>query len=221
MTRIATSMKSFTIAIGVACTLAAPRAGAQPAPSPPTPLEAGLELYAAAAYEEALAAFERARADGVTPDAAVTLEVHQMLCLLALGRSAAAEVVATRVFEAKPNFTLGPSEASPRVRTLVDETRRRVLPGLSRRLYADARRAYDAGEYALAADVFGRLRDLFAASDTEAVDAALADFKTLTEGFLTLSHHHLTTKPAAAAQAKPARPQPRWYPAQPMRRPLP
>jgi hypothetical protein len=159
------------------------------APEPPSasPLQAGIALYASASYDEALAAFDAARQIDLALEDRVTLDQHRMLCLLALGRTSAADEAAASLLETKPDFLLTASDASPRVRAMFDQTRRRVLPAVVRRVYTDAKRAFDAGELTSARDGFAQLSHLLSDPQVAAADPALADLGTLTEGFLQLS----------------------------------
>ena len=182
------SLTHLTVAAGLAWALATPpaaqaQAGAQAA----SPLQAGIALYASASYDEALDAFDAARQIDLALEDRVTLDQHRMLCLLALGRTAAADDAAASLLETKPDFVLTASEASPRVRARFDDTRRRVLPGVVRRVYTEAKRHYDSGDYAAARDGFAQLAQMLADPQVAAADPSFADLGTLTDGFLQLS----------------------------------
>jgi len=182
------AMMHLTVAAGLAWALATPPvARAQAAADGGSPLQAGIALYAAASYDEALTAFDAAREIDLAIDDRVALDQHRMLCLLALGRTAAADEAAATLLETKPDFVLTASTASPRVRKMFDQTRQRVLPAVVRRVYTDARRAYDAGDYSQARDGFTQLSQLLADPEVASADAAFADLGTLTDGFLQLS----------------------------------
>ncbi len=182
------AMMHLTVAAGLAWALATPPvAHAQAHGVDGSPLQAGIALYAAASYDEALTAFDAARQIDLAVDDRVALDQHRMLCLLALGRTAAADEAAASLLETKPDFVLTASTASPRVRAMFDQTRRRVLPAVVRRVYTDARRAYDAGDYSQARDGFTQLSQLLADPQVASADPAFADLGTLTDGFLQLS----------------------------------
>lgn len=152
-----------------------------------SPLQAGIALYAAASYDEALSALEAARRIDLALEDRVALDQHRMLCLLALGRAAAADEAAASLLETKPDFVLTAGDASPRVRAMFDQTRRRVLPAVVRRVYTEAKRAYDGGNYPQARDGFAQLAQMLADPQVAAADPAFADLGTLTDGFLQLS----------------------------------
>lgn len=171
-----------------------------PAPSAAqAPWQPALNLYAAASYDEALQALDALDRESLDADGVVAVEQHRMLCLMALGRSAAAEQAAEALLAARPAFVLGARDASPRVRAMFDATRRRVLPALARRIYAGAKRAYDAGEHERARDEFTGLAALLADPQLAAHDASLDDLRTLTEGFRQLSASALERAPRPVA----------------------
>lgn len=192
------SLTYLTVAAGLAWALATPPAAqAQEGAQTASPLQAGIALYASASYDEALDAFDAARQIDLAREDRVTLDQHRMLCLLALGRTAAADEAAASLLETKPDFVLTASDASPRVRARFDETRRRVLPAVVRRVYTDARRAYDSGDYTQARDGFAQLSQMLGDPQVAAADPSFADLGTLTDGFLQLS--------AAAIERRAAR----------------
>jgi Gram-negative bacterial TonB protein C-terminal len=182
------SLMHLTVAAGLAWALATPPAVlAQEGAVAASPLQAGIALYASASYDEALDALEAASRIDLALEDRVTLAQHRMLCLLALGRTAAADDAAASLLETKPDFVLTATEASPRVRARFDETRRRVLPAVVRRVYTDAKRAYDGGNFTQARDGFAQLAQMLADPQVAAADPAFADLGTLTDGFLQLS----------------------------------
>ena len=186
------SLTHLTVAAGLAWALATPplaqaQTGAHAAAQAAGPLQAGIALYASASYDEALDAFDAARQIDLALEDRVTLDQHRMLCLLALGRTAAADDAAASLLETKPDFVLTSSDASPRVRARFDETRRRVLPGVVRRVYTDAKRHYDGGDFEAARDGFAQLAQMLADPQVTAADPSFADLGTLTDGFLQLS----------------------------------
>lgn len=186
------SLRAPVVAAFVIVLAVASHAGAQPA------LQTALALYAAASYDEALSALEGLAVETLDAHDRAVVDQHRMLCLMAIGRAEAAEAAAAAVIEAQPAFTLSPHEVSPRVRALFEAQRQRLVPGLARRAYAEARRAYDAGAYEEARDRFTALATWLAADGVVALDPSLADLRTLTDGFTTLSS-------AAIAQQASAR----------------
>ncbi len=175
------TLAHLTASAGLVWALAVAPAAAQ------LPLSAALDLYAAASYDEALAALEGARLAEPSTDDLVTIERHRLLCLVALGRTAAAQEVVAGLLDARPDFVLTADDASPRVRAVFDAARARVLPDLVRRRYADARRAYDAGQFDAAADGFSQVVRLLADPAVAALDSSTSDLLTLADGFLQLN----------------------------------
>jgi Gram-negative bacterial TonB protein C-terminal len=151
------------------------------------PMQTALELYAGAAYDDALAALDALDRAALDADGRLVVDQHRMLCLMALGRVSAAEAVAAALLDAHPDFALDDHEASPRVRTMLAGTRRRVLPAMVRRLYAAGKEAFDAGNASDALTHFAQVRRLLADASVVATEPALADLRTLSEGFARLA----------------------------------
>jgi hypothetical protein len=171
----------IAVTAGLVSTLMAAPVAAQ------SPMANALALYAAASYDDALAAFDDARKSQPTGDDLVTIERHRLLCLVALGRTAAANDVVAGLLDARPDFVLTAGEASPRVRAVFESARARVLPELVRRRYAEAKRAFDAGEFAVAQEEFARVSALLADPVASGHDPASADLQVLANGFQQLS----------------------------------
>jgi TonB family protein len=174
------------------------------------------ELYASAAYEEALAALNRARAAGVTPADAFAVEQYRAFCLLALGRGPEAEAVIEAMVAANPLY-LPSSEMSPRVRTAFSDVRRRLLPVIIPQQYAHAKAAFDRKDYVAASAGFAQVLKVLADPDVRHVAAQppLADLRTLASGFGELSARAVPPPPVpvsapvvVAVPPAPARPGP-------------
>ena len=122
------AMMHLTVAAGLAWALATPPvAHAQAHGVDGSPLQAGIALYAAASYDEALTAFDAARQIDLALDDRVALDQHRMLCLLALGRTAAADEAAASLLETKPDFVLTASteDAQEGIRAFFEKRRPR------------------------------------------------------------------------------------------------
>src|SRR5688572_15682251 len=100
-------------------------------------LAAARDLYAAAAYEDALTVLERLRADG--GDQVRVVDQYRAFCLLALGRAADAQQAIEAVVAAQPLYQPSGDEVSPRVRAAFTEVRKRMLPGIVQQTYATAK----------------------------------------------------------------------------------
>ncbi len=166
-------------------------------------LTAARELYVSAAYEDALAMLGRLRAADVAPDEVRSVEEYRAFCLLALGKKADAEQTIEALVSAHPSFRPSEADASPRMRAAFTEVRRRLLPALVQRQYAQAKTAFDGKNYEKARDEFSQTLDLLSDPDlgTAAAAPPLSDLRVLVTGFLDLSRQ------AAAPAPRPAPPQ--------------
>jgi len=165
-------------------------------------LSAARDLYASAAYEEALAALNRVRAAGPTATDAFAVEQYRAFCLLALGRGSEAQSSIEALVVADPLYQPS-SEVSPRVRTAFSEVRRRLLPSIIPQQYAKAKAAFDRKDYVAAAAGFGQVLKVMA--DPEVMQMAgqppLSDIRTLATGFQELSTKAIPPPPLAVAPA--------------------
>lgn len=166
-------------------------------------LSTARDLYASAAYEEALAALTRA-ADGTpAPDAAREVDAYRAFCLVALGRNAEAEAIAESLVRKDPLFTLDRyRDVSPRIASMFATVRTRVLPQVIRDEYRTAR-ALAAEKDPDAGARLTHVRQLIDEAKKIGVkDDTLGDLQLLVDGFLELSRQ---AKPAASpAPAAPA-----------------
>jgi TonB family protein len=164
-------------------------------------LSAARELYAGAAYEEALVVLNRLRSTAPQSEESSAIEQYRAFCLLALGRAADAEQAIEAVVEAQPLFQPSNTEVSPRLRSAFSEVRRRKLPAIVLQKYATAKAAYDRKSWVEAESGFKQV--LAVLSDPDVAVAAsqppLSDMKVLATGFHDLS---------AAAAAPPPPPPP-------------
>jgi TonB family protein len=154
------------------------------------------ELYAAAAYDDALTMLNRLRTVAQIADQRV-IEQYRAFCLLALGRSADAQQAIEAVVVAEPSFVPSNGEVSPRVRTAFSEVRRRMLPGIIQDRYARAKASYDRKEFAAASTEFQEVLTALADPDLAAsiTRPPLADIRTLATGFHQLSVAAATPPP--------------------------
>jgi hypothetical protein len=190
-------MKAYIVAALVAgSVLVAAHAGAQDAD-----LTAARDLYASAAYDDALTMLNRLRASEHPASQSRAIEQYRAFCLLALGRAADAEQAIEAVVAAEPSFQPGETDASPRIRSAFTTVRRRMLPSIIQQKYAQAKVAYDRKEFGAAADGFAYVLTALADQDVavEAKQPPLSDLRTLAGGFQEL---------AAKAAAPPPPPPP-------------
>jgi TonB family protein len=158
------------------------------------------DLYASASFEEALTRLANVQSR-LSPE---QTEQYRALCLLGLGRSDEAEQSLERLVDANPLYEIPESEVSPRLVTMYHEVRKRLLPATTRDLYAKAKTAFDAKQYASASAQFRSMLALIGDADNSA-DADLSDLKMLGEGFLKLSDGEVIAAAQAAQAAAAAR----------------
>src|SRR5262245_1312830 len=104
------------------------------------PLRTARDLYASAAYEEALAELTRADGRAPAPDTAREIDAYRAFCLVALGKNAEAVAIAESLVRMDPQFTLDRyRDVSPRIAAMFATVRARVLPQLIRDEYRVAR----------------------------------------------------------------------------------
>ena len=166
-------------------------------PQEPGQIAAARDLYASARYDEALALLNglRPQEQGNTANLR-SIEQYRSLCLLALGRTAEAEVAIAAVVASDPMYLPSETEAAPRVRSAFSEVRQRQLPDIARTRYSSAKAAFDRKEYPAAEHQF---RELLRLIDDPDMGGRLADLRMLVAGFVDL---------AVAAAAPPAAPEP-------------
>lgn len=167
-------------------------------------LAAARDLYAGAAYEDALAALDRLSVAGVGADERRAVDQYRAFCLLALGKAAEAEHAIEAVVSADPSYHPSDGDASPRVRAAFSDVRRRVLPVLAQQKYVEAKADFDRQDYRAASENFSQVLELFADPDVAAAAGRppLADLRVLVAGFRDLSLQALV--PPAAPEPPPA-----------------
>ncbi len=169
--------------LAVAATLATAVATAEDS------LSQARELYAAASYEEALAALNHLRAAGLAVEDGPAVEQYRAFCLLALGRATEAEDAIAAVVTAVPLYSPSEADVSPRLRSAFSAVRRRVLPTVVQQKYGEAKAAFDRKDYVAAEGGFAQVLRVLADPDMTlmANQPPLADLRTLAKGFQDLS----------------------------------
>ena len=152
-------------------------------------LAAARDLYASAAYDDALAVLNRLRSADHPVGQSRTIEQYRAFCLLALGRASDAEQAIEAVVAAEPSYLPSDSDASPRVRSAFTTVRRRMLPTIIQQQYAQAKAAFDRKDFAAAAQGFHQVLAGLADPDVaaEAKQPPLVDLRQLATGFEELS----------------------------------
>ncbi|MCM3881594.1 MAG: hypothetical protein ND807_15910 [Vicinamibacterales bacterium] len=157
------------------------------------------DLYASAAYEDALAVLSRID-PSARPDR-LAVNQYKSFCLVALRRTAEAEQAIEAVLSDEPSYNPSVSDASPRLLSMFASVRQRVLPSIAQQRYAHAKAAFDRGEFAVAAAEFDQVLKVL--EDVDLAEAArrppLSDIRTLTVGFRDLSARAAAPPPPPAA----------------------
>lgn len=169
------------------------------------------DLYASAAYDDALAMLNGLAGGSQTRADRQTIGVYRVLCLMALGRAPEAQAAIEAVIAQDPFSRPALDDLPPRMRTAFTDARKRLLPAFVQQQYATAKAAFDRGEFAAAAPAFRQVIDALEDSDLghAAKQSPLADVRTLASGFYDLSVKALAPPPpppVAVAPAPPAAP---------------
>src|SRR5262245_61546842 len=110
-------------------------------------VSAARELYAAAAYDDALRMLNRLRTERQSPENQLLIDQYRAYCLLALGRAADAEQAIEAVVTASPLFVPSNAEVSPRIRLAFSDVRKKLLPVIIQDRYARGKAAYDRKDF--------------------------------------------------------------------------
>jgi tetratricopeptide (TPR) repeat protein len=159
-------------------------------------LQSAKDLYASAAYEDALKVLSRLQVSDPKPEVAQ----YRASCLIALGRTAEAEKAIASVVTANPSFVPDPAEVSPRLQELFARTRRQMVPEIARQVYLEGKVALDRKDRETAVAKFEAVVQLI---DSGAdASGSLSELRLLAAGFLDLSRA-MSAPAAPAATASP------------------
>jgi TonB family protein len=153
------------------------------------------DLYASAAYDEALALLDHLASDSAPAEKEEAAE-YRVFCLLALQRSDDARTAIDAIVRDDPFRLPTDSQASPRIRAVFQEERKKLLPEIVQRSYVDAKAAFDKKD-PKAVTAFDRLLSLLDDPDTKGIPG-LGDFRTLAVGFRDLAKVAAEPTPAAS-----------------------
>src|SRR5262245_47550319 len=160
------------------------------------------DLYASAAYDDALAVLDQLKLDSSSPDV-VEAGQYRAFCLLALGRSEEGRKAIAGIVEADPLFQPAESQMSPRLVMVFRDVRKQLLPRIVQRSYAEAKVAFDRKEMEAAAIGFDRVLLLLNDPDLPA-SPGTADLRMLATGFRDLSRVAPAPPPSIPPSAQPA-----------------
>ena len=164
-------------------------------------LAAARDLYASAAYEDALVVLNRIQPAQASDRLAVNQ--YRSFCLLALKRNVEAEQAIEAVLAEEPSYAPSEAEASPRLLQAFASVRQRILPAVVQRTYAHAKASFDHQDFTAAAAEFSQVLKML--DDGGLGDATgrppLSDIRTLSTGFRELAVRAAPPPPAAKVEA--------------------
>jgi tetratricopeptide (TPR) repeat protein len=140
------------------------------------------DLYASAAYEDALAIVTRL--DTIEADPRV--DQYRVFCLVALGRSDDAERAVEEVLKERPEYRPDTADVSPRIQELFSTVRRRIGPELVKSIYVDGKAALDRKDREGAIARFEAMLRLADDPDVKG-EPGIDELRLLGAGFLDLS----------------------------------
>jgi hypothetical protein len=169
-------------------------------------LAAARDLYASAAYDDALVMLNGLASAATSPEERQSIDLYRTLCLVAVGRTSDADRAIEALIQRDPLYRPSAEDLSPRLRSAFDDVRKRLLPSIIQKEYAEARAAFDTKDFAAAAAGFEDVLKGIADPGISAMAAAppLSDLRTLAAGFKDLSVK-FTPPPPAPPDPKPAR----------------
>jgi protein TonB len=168
-------------------------------------LTAARDLYVAAQYREALDLLAQADVSALPAASQPVALEYRALCLLALNREQEGIQAFEALVQARPTYEPEPDSLAPRIRTIFEGARRRLLPGLAQARFTEARTAFDRGDYANAIAGFEAVHSMLASA--RAVGASVddnADLTVLADGFRDLAAARLRPAPARRLAVSPA-----------------
>jgi hypothetical protein len=171
-------------------------------------LAAARDLYVSASYDDALAMLSGLSTASPTMEERQSIDLYRTLCLFALGRSNDADRIIEGMLMREPLYRASSDELSPRVTSAFESARKRILPAIIQKEYADAKNAFDKQDFAVASAGFADVLKSIADPDIASLAGAppLADIRTLASSFRDLSVKLTPPPPAPNVDPKPARP---------------
>jgi tetratricopeptide (TPR) repeat protein len=152
------------------------------------------ELYASAAYDEALAVLDRLQSEASVSETTSITE-YRVYCLLALDRRDEARKDIEGILHDNPQYLPSDDQASPRIQSVFRDVRRQALPKIVLERYAIAKASFERKD-PQAGPQFDRVLTLLDDPDVQATPA-LSDLRTVVTAFRDL------TKAMAAQTVSP------------------
>jgi TonB family protein len=167
-------------------------------------------LYQTADYDQALALLDQLKDDPVA-EAMPDVAAYRVFCLLALGRTVEAQAGIAGILRRDPGYQPSETEASPRIRAVFQDVRRRLLPEVFQERYSAAKATFERKDYRSAVDQFKMLL-LLVDDPAVAGEDSRRDLRMLISGFADIAQAAVntqalapTTASAPAASTPPAR----------------
>src|SRR5262245_11589838 len=101
------------------------------------------ELYASAAYDEALAVLDRLQGADRPVAEATSIAEYRVFCLLALDRRDEAQKNIEGILHDNPLYLPSGDQASPRIQSVIRDVRRQSLPKIVLERYAQAKASFE------------------------------------------------------------------------------
>lgn len=158
------------------------------------------DLYATAAYDEALAVLDRLEGNGSGKDSTAIAE-YRAFCLLALNRREEARRTIEAILHENPLYLPSEDQASPRIQMVFRDTRRQLLPAIVIERYAAAKAAFERKD-PQAGERFDGVLALLDDPDAQGV-ASLSDLRTVASAFRDLTKAMAAAAPPPAAERAP------------------
>ena len=156
-------------------------------------------LYAAAAYDEALAVLDQLK--NAPAEDSTSIAEYRVFCLLALDRGEEARKNIDGILHSNPRYRPSPDEASPRIQGIVRDVRRESLPKIVVERYTAAKVAFERKEPG-AAQQFDEVLALLDDRDLDQT-STLSDLRAVASAFRDLAKA-VTAFATSTADAKPA-----------------
>ena len=158
------------------------------------------ELYASAAYDEALAVLDRLQSAAPVSETTSITE-YRVYCLLALDRRDEARKDIEGMLHDNPQYLPSDDQASPRIQSVFRDVRRQSLPKIVMERYAVAKASFERKD-PQAGPQFDSVLTLLDDPDVQA-SPALSDLRTVVTAFRDLTKAMAAAQTAAPMVARP------------------
>jgi tetratricopeptide (TPR) repeat protein len=155
------------------------------------------ELYASAAYDEALAVLDRLQS-GAPVNETTSITEYRVYCLLALDRRDEARKDIEGILHDNPQYLPPDDQASPRIQSVFRDVRRQALPKIVLERYAIAKASFERKD-PQAGPQFDSVLTLLDDPDVQATPA-LSDLRTIVTAFRDLTKAMAQTPAATVAR---------------------